>query len=610
MVTPWYPSANNPLAGAFVQAAIGAIRADHDRISILHTEDWPYRQDAPNVEALSVAAGRLATRVGPVVRDTEAGEATRVPVPISSRRDYAAWALAHVEALRLNLPTGQIEAPLVHAHTGIYGGVVAQRLARPDARVVVTEHASFLAEIFKQPAARRLYEEALHRADVFLCVSEHLRAQVVDEFPHHAHKLRVIPNAIDFSDFAPRTEPPRDLLRWLYVGRLSQQKGVDRVLAAFLAVAAEEPAATSDTGRHRSAGRPDPRGGRAQPVRGPGGPAPGCRAGRGARADADARPAGARQPGRDLRHDGGRGGGVRHPGAGGRQHGAAGDAAWPARARRAPVEISEDPTVLVDGFRELRKRIDELDLPAARATLVERYGREAVAARLREVYAVPPAATAEPVAVSAPATTAAPERVATPTAQATAGRDDTAPRVVLVAISPPQFKVVRQYVRRLLERGYGVDVITNDPLQWRRSQVDERVRLLPLDTAERRRPVLRTEQLLVYRVPGKALSVARDRTRETAPLWPELFVSRLERTHASAARWFHTSVFYPGYRVVRPRLLWRIVRRDVLRKLDLARTERVVVAGVFGVSIGWQLGRLRPEMTITTSLVPPEPVSR
>ncbi|MEW2384543.1 glycosyltransferase [Micromonospora sp. NPDC047707] len=621
VVTPWYPSANNPLAGAFVEATIGAVRAEHPRVSVLHTEDWPYRYDAPDVEAISLTAARLAGRVGPLVRDTPAGEVTRVPVPISSRRDYAAWALGHVEAMRRTLPTGQIEAPIVHGHTGIYGGVVAQRLARPDARVVITEHASFLRPIFKQPAARRLYEEALHRADVFLCVSRYLYDQVRDEFPHHEHKLRVVPNAIDFADFAPRTEPPRDLLRWLYVGRLSEQKGVDRLLSAFFTVAAEEPAATltlvgagplverirEETARSPYGDRVDLR-----PAVSPAEVPSLMRA-----HDLLVHASPAETFGMTVVEAVACGTPVLVAASEGPQETLSG------LNRRAGllVEVSEDPAVLVEGYRELRKHIDELDLPTARATLVERYGREAVATRLREVYApaeVSEAAEVLAAEVPVPGEEAAPVVAATDATEATGGTvppgplplDTGAPRVVLVSISPPQFKLVRQYVQRLLDRGYRVDVITNDPLQWRRSEVDERVRLLPIDAGERRRPVYRAEQLAVYRVPGKAISVARRRAKGSEALWPELVVSRLERTHSSAARWFHTSVFYPGYRIVRPRVLWKIVWRDVLPKLDLARTERVVVAGVFGVSIGWQLGRLRTDLTVTTSLVPPEPVSR
>ncbi|GLY21581.1 glycosyltransferase family 4 protein [Micromonospora sp. NBRC 101691] len=603
VVTPWYPSPNNPLAGAFVEATIGAVRGDHPRISILHTEDWPYRYDVPTAEAIRVAAERLTGRLaGPGVRDTPAGELTRVPVPISSRREYATWALAHVAAMRQALPTGRIEAPVVHAHTGIYGGVVAARLARPEARVVVTEHASFLRPIFQQAAARRLYEEALQRADVFLCVSQHLRDEVCDQFPHHAHKVRVVPNAIDFDGFAMRPDPPQDLLRWLYVGRLSEQKGVHILLSAFTAVAAEEPRATLTlvgsgplvervrelAGRSDLAGRIDLRAA-VPPAEVPAlmrthdllvhaSPAEtfGMTVVEAVASGTPVLVAGSQGPQETLSGLNGRAGLL--------------------------VEVSDDPAVLVDGFRTLRGRRHELDLPAARAVLVERYGRASVRARLQEVFTAPEAGPAGDVTPAAPATALV---ATTPSAPARV-TDAQAARVVLVAISPPQFKLVREYVDRVLERGYGVDVITNDPEQWRRSDVDERVRLLPLDAAERRRPLLRAERLVVFRVPGKVFSVAKKRARSSETLWPELVVSNLQRTHGKMAKSFHTSVFYAGYRLVRPKVLWRIVQRDVLPKLDLPATERVVVAGVYGVTIGWQLARRRPGMTVTTSLVPPE----
>ncbi|WP_230511480.1 glycosyltransferase family 4 protein [Salinispora arenicola] len=616
VVTPWYPSANNPLAGAFVEASVGSVRPLYPGVSVLHTEDWPYRQDAPDADAIALSAVRLATPSEPLVQDTPVGEFTRIPVPISSRRDYASWANNHVEAVRRTLPTGRIEAPLVHAHTGIYGGVVALRLARPDARVVVTEHASFLRQIFRQSAARRLYEDALHRADVFLCVSQHLYDQIRDEFPHHEKKLRVVPNAIDFDNFALRADRPRDLLRWLYLGRLSEQKGVDRLLSAFLTVAAEEPAATltlvgagplvehireecarspyGDRVDLRPAVQPEevPALIRAHDLLVHASPAEtfGMTAVESVACGTPVLVAASKGPKETLK----------------------------GLNRRAGllVEVSEDPAVLVAGYRELRECIDELDLPAARATLVERYGREAVASRLREVYAgtdpgegtavAPSVEVATPVVTVTDVTAAGGGEASFPPGVAGA----VAPRVVIVAIGTPQFTLVRQYVQRLLDSGFSVDVISNDPSQWRRSQVDERVRLLPLNASERRRPVYWAEQMAVYRAPRKALAVARKRAQTSEALWPELMVGRVARSHTKAARWFHRSVFDPGYRVVRPRVLWKIVRREVLPQLDLAQTERIVVAGVFGVSIGWQLARLRHDLTVTTSLLPPEPASR
>jgi hypothetical protein len=55
----------------------------------------------------------------------------------------------------------------------------------------------------------------------------------------------------------------------------------------------------------------------------------------------------------------------------------------------------------------------------------------------------------------------------------------------------------------------------------------------------------------------------------------------------------------------RPRILWRITRRDVLPKLDPARTRQVAVHAVPGVTIGWRLAKRWPDVPVTTSTRPP-----
>jgi hypothetical protein len=51
------------------------------------------------------------------------------------------------------------------------------------------------------------------------------------------------------------------------------------------------------------------------------------------------------------------------------------------------IDPGGDPSVVVDGYRELRRRLPELDLPGARDELRARYGRESVAARLHHFHA-------------------------------------------------------------------------------------------------------------------------------------------------------------------------------------------------------------------------------
>ncbi|MYR60081.1 glycosyltransferase, partial [Streptomyces sp. SID625] len=245
VLTPWYPSPNNPYAGAFVQAATQAVSGDFERISVFHTEDWSGAAPAPLGDAVRVTTERLRDHgaLGHVL-DSAEGTVVRVAVPLIRRKNYASWAESQVKALRSALPTGRIEAPVVHAHAGIYGGVLALRLARPDARVVLTEHATFLTKVFAQEKALKLYGEVLERADAVMCVGSALRDRLVGRFPQYAEKIGVVPNPVDLDRFSPGPDRSPEMLRWLFVGRLIEQKGVQELLEGFALVAEKEPRAT------------------------------------------------------------------------------------------------------------------------------------------------------------------------------------------------------------------------------------------------------------------------------------------------------------------------------------------------------------------------------
>ncbi|WP_203739178.1 glycosyltransferase family 4 protein [Actinoplanes cyaneus] len=387
VVTPWYPSPDDPFAGAFVRASTAAVRDRFTRVSVLHTQSWFYPPGRLRGQLLGVAAERQAVRSGnAVVLDEPEAEVTRVAVPTPAGGDYLAYGDEQTAALKAALPTGRIEAPVVHAHTGIMAGVVAARLARPDARVVVTEHSTFLSKVFAQPGAQRRYAEMLDRADALLCVSESLRAQVAGYFPGHAAKLQVVPNAIDFSTFTVRPEPPEAPDRWLYLGRLMEHKGVLTLLDAFTRVAAEDPAPTLTlVGTGPLAAEIDAR------VRAAG------LTGRVTRRD----PVEPDQVSALLHeHDVLTHASVREtfgmtiveavatgtPVLVALSEGPAETLAGLQETAGAVFEPTTDPAVIVEAYHRLKARFAALDLPGARDTLNDRYGREAVAARLAEAY--------------------------------------------------------------------------------------------------------------------------------------------------------------------------------------------------------------------------------
>jgi glycosyltransferase involved in cell wall biosynthesis len=582
VVTPWYPSPDDAFAGAFVQAATAAVRPGFDRVAVLHTHNWFYTPKRVTGQLVGIAAERQAARSGgAVVLDAPEGELTRVAAPSAAGGGYVAYAEAQVRSLRATLPTGYIEAPVVHAHTGMLGGVVAVRLARPDARIVVTEHATFLPTVFEQPGTRLRYGAMLARVDVLLCVGRYLFDQLSGYFPEHVNKLRIVPNAIDFDRFTVRPEPPRDLLRWLYVGRMVEHKGVLTLVDGFARIAAQDPdVSLTLVGSGPLEEALDAR-----------------IAELGLASRIARRPAVPPDQVTALMHEHdllvhasrletfgmtvveaiatgtpvlvARSQGPRETLAGLEHHAG------------LLIEPSEDPEVIAEGYRTLRARLGTLDLPAARAVLSARYGFAAVAARLHDIYR----------GDGAPPVAAVPER------------DLPTDRVVVVTVDPRQADRARTLVDQLTDRGIGVDLVTAEPWAVRPG---EPVLVHQLGTVEDRRLLLRLERSVVFGVPVAILSgLQRVAAMLPAPR-PEAVVRFAGRVHRRVATATHRRLFTRAYSVVRPGVLWRIACQVALPHLDLARIRRVVVVDPYGVPIGWQLGRRCPNVPVTTSRALPE----
>ncbi|MET9142168.1 MULTISPECIES: glycosyltransferase family 4 protein [unclassified Streptomyces] len=607
VVTPWYPSPNNPFAGSFVQAATEAVRDHYDRISILHTEDWSGSAPALLEDAVKVTADRLLDRRELIpVLDTPTGVVTRVPVPLTTRRNYAAWATAQEAALRKALPTGRIEAPVVHAHTAIYGGVHAMRLARPDARIVITEHSTFLEKIFKQSAGRRLYDEVLERADEFLCVGSYLRDQIVREFPHHAGKIRILPNVIDFDRFTPEATPSEKLLKWLYLGRLLPHKGVMPLLEAFALVAEQEPEATltmvgagalEDDLCERAAelGLGDRF--RVLP------PVP-------------PEEVNALMHQYDLLVHASRfetfGMTVVEANAAGlpvlvtKSHGPEETLAGLEDLAGALMDVSDDPTVITDAYWKLRERFHELDLEKARRELMAKYSREVVGRQLIEVYEDRAPAIEIPSAPEAPEAPepSAPREIPAGAESAAVEVSAAEPgRVVILAYTPARPRRVANFANELVRRGVQVDLVTARRKAWTRTDLDPRVSFVTIETAEASLFIPRGERFVVYRAPRAVLRRAdRLAERQRDAVAPELAVKVARRAHNKVAHGFHKKVFQRGYRVVRPRILAKIAANEALPQLRLDETQHVFLADTNATTTAWRMARTHPHLTVTNRM--------
>ncbi|AEV88628.1 Glycogen synthase [Actinoplanes sp. SE50] len=564
IVTPWYPSPNDTFAGSFVKAAAETVQGQVGRVSILATDHWFYPPWRMVGNMIDITMQRELKRFGGVtVQDTPEGELTRVIAPQPRKQPYATWANEQIRRLRAALPTGRIEAPLVHAHSGHFGGVMAAALARPDARIIVTEHATFLRQVFAQPKARQQYLDMLARAETLLCVSSSLRDQVAEEFPYYAHKLRVVPNPVDFEHFAVRPGMPEAPRRWVYAGRMVEHKGVMTLVDGFALIAAEDPSVTltlvgegkleDDLRKRITELKLTDR--------------------------IQLRPAVPPEQMVALLHE--------HDllvhasqletfGMTMVEAVATGTPVLVA-ASQGPAEtlegldgiagrlfpVTKKPEVLAEAWRELRDEWSKLDLPRARAELHARYGFEAVGEQLLDIYRNPaPAEAAAPVPVPA---------------------EDPAERIIVVAVLPSRPARTRDFVKRARAKGYGVDLIVPDPAKWAREAEDPGIVVHGIGTEED--------------PPGVVI--------RPAPMTGSAAALALTRTVQGKARTLRTKVAAkvgkPTAAVFRPHTKW-LATRSILPAIDFTRVKRVVVNGVQGERIGWQIARRHPGLEVTTAL--------
>ena len=133
ITTPWWPSENNPFAGAFVAAQAEAVAPYFDRVDVVHTEDWATPAGRPVVAARpeglragsSAARGRACPSRPPPGTSTPGATVWQLPTPVQPGRDYAAWARTHEWVVRTALRGHVVDArrrARSHRHLRRLGG--------------------------------------------------------------------------------------------------------------------------------------------------------------------------------------------------------------------------------------------------------------------------------------------------------------------------------------------------------------------------------------------------------------------------------------------------------------------------------------------------------
>jgi spore coat protein SA len=148
-----------------------------------------------------------------------------------------------------------------------YGLRMAKRVRGFDV-VVIHNEPNFLFFMHKKPQQtlilhmhnahlgiaifRPFYRRALKKVDKVICVSDYIRRHAVQYFPEYADKFTVVFNATDPEVFKPYGDEAVSHLKGivnietdktylLYVGRLTEIKGVHVLIKAFISIHAQRP---------------------------------------------------------------------------------------------------------------------------------------------------------------------------------------------------------------------------------------------------------------------------------------------------------------------------------------------------------------------------------
>ena len=263
VVSSWYPSTLDPVAGRFVadQVRTLAERAKA-RPAVLSFDpadligSGPIRARIARTVASHVRAAVTSSR--PVFQPGYgAGRGVpvaRLAIPSGRYREAGAThalgaRLPAVEGLAERWAAGvEAEIPrpaVIHAHTVYPDGAAAARLAQLlGVPLLLTEHASTVERLVGAPEIRAAYLAAVAAARHLIVVSRSLADDLIRLMPEVESKVVVIPNGVAMDDFRVGPDADRRVGELLFVGYRKATKGISTLLDAVAVVRAAHPEVT------------------------------------------------------------------------------------------------------------------------------------------------------------------------------------------------------------------------------------------------------------------------------------------------------------------------------------------------------------------------------
>ena len=240
VVTPWYPTPDQPNSGVFIAEQIDALCNAGVTVTVLHLDAVPTKirtatrsasktnfASLPNHEIISfqqLSNDKCRYIRLPFVSMEGVGFAERAS---EAKRTFNDFIDFHSDFLK--------DIDLIHGHVICPTFEVVKDSGKP---LVITEHYSGIERVISQKASRAIVEAAMHESFV-ITVSKSLKFRIFQALgasEKDFSEISVIPNIVD-AHGVPSTiqnEAESDSwCQWLYVGSLKANKQVDLLLESF-----------------------------------------------------------------------------------------------------------------------------------------------------------------------------------------------------------------------------------------------------------------------------------------------------------------------------------------------------------------------------------------
>ncbi|WP_062131201.1 glycosyltransferase family 4 protein [Demequina aestuarii] len=224
IVTPWFPTEDSPYSGTFVREWLKTLTLPPGDVTVIHC-----RSVGPDEQESATEA------------DEEYGRVIRITVPHDGMLSRAETAVLHREAISRHASEALAAADAVHAHVGMPTAAAVAGLVRPEQSFLTVEHATYTRALVAHPTAAPAYRQMLERSHVHLVVGEDTARTIRRAFPDLSATVVTSGNPVDGRVFALRAKRPVALSRWLFIGNLIDRKGVHRAIGALDEFAARHP---------------------------------------------------------------------------------------------------------------------------------------------------------------------------------------------------------------------------------------------------------------------------------------------------------------------------------------------------------------------------------